>query len=95
MFWQPSRPRRPRDPMEREFERFCERAAEVGVWVTVDAEDHTTTDSTLSIVRDLRARGYPGWYVLEQDTILTEEPTGEGPLTDVRTSVEYLRGLLA
>jgi proline dehydrogenase len=24
------------------------------VWVTVDAEDHTTTDSTLSIVRDLR-----------------------------------------
>ena len=24
-------------------------------WVTVDAEDHTTTDSTLSIVRDLRA----------------------------------------
>ena len=26
----------------------------VGAWVTVDAEDHTTTDSTLSIVRDLR-----------------------------------------
>src|SRR5205807_1111445 len=25
------------------------------IWVTVDAEDHTTTDSTLSIVRDLRA----------------------------------------
>jgi len=25
------------------------------VWVTVDAEDHTTTDSTLSIVRELRA----------------------------------------
>ena len=38
--------------------------------------------------------GYQGWYVLEQDTILTEEPRGEGPLTDVRTSVEYLRGLL-
>lgn len=33
----------------------CERARQVGVWVTVDAEDHTTTDSTLSIVRDLRA----------------------------------------
>ena len=26
-----------------------------GAWVTVDAEDHTTTDSTLSIVRELRA----------------------------------------
>jgi proline dehydrogenase len=33
---------------------ICTRAREVGVWVTVDAEDHTTTDSTLSIVRDLR-----------------------------------------
>ncbi|MGE0215567.1 proline dehydrogenase family protein [Mycolicibacterium sp.] len=33
---------------------ICERAHRAGVWVTVDAEDHTTTDSTLSIVRDLR-----------------------------------------
>ncbi|KWX66791.1 proline dehydrogenase family protein [Mycobacterium sp. NAZ190054] len=33
---------------------ICERAGRAGVWVTVDAEDHTTTDSTLSIVRDLR-----------------------------------------
>ena len=32
----------------------CEAAQRAGVWVTVDAEDHTTTDSTLSIVRDLR-----------------------------------------
>ena len=34
---------------------ICERAQRLGAWVTVDAEDHTTTDSTLSIVRDLRA----------------------------------------
>ena len=33
---------------------ICTKAAEVGAWVTVDAEDHTTTDSTLSIVRELR-----------------------------------------
>jgi len=33
---------------------ICERAQQVGVWVTVDAEDHTTTDSTLSISGDLR-----------------------------------------
>ena len=33
---------------------ICTRAQEVGAWVTVDAEDHTTTDSTLSIVRELR-----------------------------------------
>jgi proline dehydrogenase len=32
---------------------ICERAEQAGVWVTVDAEDHTTTDSTLSIAADL------------------------------------------
>ncbi len=32
----------------------CLAAYAVGAWVTVDAEDHTTTDSTLSIVRELR-----------------------------------------
>jgi inosose dehydratase len=47
-----------------------------------------------AIVSHLRADGYGGWYVLEQDTILTEEPVGEGPLTDVRTSVAALRTLL-
>jgi inosose dehydratase len=48
-----------------------------------------------AIVEHLRKRGYTGWYVLEQDTILAEEPKGEGPLADVRTSVQYLRGLLS
>ncbi|OBI94612.1 proline dehydrogenase [Mycobacterium alsense] len=33
---------------------ICERAERVGAWVTVDAEDHTTADSTLSISGDLR-----------------------------------------
>ncbi|BBY59651.1 proline dehydrogenase family protein [Mycolicibacterium sarraceniae] len=33
---------------------ICQRAQQVGAWVTIDAEDHTTTDSTLSIVRELR-----------------------------------------
>jgi proline dehydrogenase len=33
---------------------ICERAEQIGVWVTVDAEDHTTTDSTLSIAADLQ-----------------------------------------
>ncbi|MDT5349624.1 MAG: proline dehydrogenase [Mycobacterium sp.] len=32
----------------------CERAQQVGAWVAVDAEDHSTTDSTLSISGDLR-----------------------------------------
>lgn len=34
--------------------RICAAAEEVGAWVNVDAEDHTTTDSTLRIVRALR-----------------------------------------
>jgi proline dehydrogenase len=33
---------------------ICQRAQQVGAWVTIDAEDHTTTDSTCAIVRDLR-----------------------------------------
>ncbi len=48
-----------------------------------------------AIVGYLRGRDYGGWYVLEQDTILTEEPRGEGPVADVRQSVGYLRQLLA
>ena len=48
-----------------------------------------------TIVEHLEGRGYGGWYVLEQDTILAADPSGEGPVADVRTSVEYLRGLFA
>jgi inosose dehydratase len=47
-----------------------------------------------AIVGSLRARGYDGWYVLEQDAILTEEPRGEGPVADVWASAEYLRSVL-
>ena len=47
-----------------------------------------------TIVNTLQGNGYTGWYTLEQDTILTEEPRDEGPVTDVHTSVEHLRGLL-
>jgi inosose dehydratase len=47
-----------------------------------------------AIVGHVRAHGYSGWYTLEQDTILTEEPKDAGPVADVRTSAEYLRTLL-
>jgi inosose dehydratase len=45
------------------------------------------------IVRLLEDGGYQGWYVLEQDTVLAGPPDGEGPLADVRSSVNYLKGL--
>ena len=33
--------------------------------------------------------------MLEQDTILTGEPPGEGPVADVRTGAEYVRSVLS
>jgi len=47
-----------------------------------------------AIVEYLTKRGYDGWYTLEQDTILEDRPTGEGPVTDVRTSADNLRAVL-
>ena len=47
-----------------------------------------------AIVNTLEGNGYEGWYTLEQDTILTEEPRGEGPVHDVRISADYVSGLL-
>lgn len=47
------------------------------------------------VVEALEGAGYRGWYVLEQDTVVQEEPAeGGGPVKDVRRSLGYLRGLL-
>jgi inosose dehydratase len=46
-----------------------------------------------AIIGVLESHGYRGWYTMEQDTILTDKPTGAGPGADVRASVAYLRGL--
>lgn len=50
-----------------------------------------------TIVASLEGAGYTGWYVLEQDTILTGDPAdptttkGAGdPVADVRTSIGHL-----
>lgn len=46
------------------------------------------------VIRTLEAAGYDGWYVLEQDVSLTEDPEpGEGPKADAVASVEYLKQL--
>ncbi|MGZ8746737.1 MAG: sugar phosphate isomerase/epimerase family protein [Mycobacterium sp.] len=42
------------------------------------------------IVTALRANGFDGWFVMEQDTILDSEPADEGPVRDVRTSVAFM-----
>jgi len=48
----------------------------------------------VAILGHLHRHDYDGRYVLEQDTILIEQPRGEGPVADVRTSVAQLRSLL-
>ncbi|MCP2329484.1 inosose dehydratase [Hamadaea flava] len=46
-----------------------------------------------AIVRGLESAGYTGWYVMEQDAILTAEPPADGgPVADVRASLAFLGG---
>ena len=45
------------------------------------------------LVGALRGAGYDGWFVLEQDTVLTAVPAGAGPADEVRASLAYLRSL--
>ncbi len=48
------------------------------------------------VVAALEESGYASWYVLEQDTALTDAvpSPGHGPADDVRRSVEFLAALL-
>jgi inosose dehydratase len=49
-----------------------------------------------AIVRNLLKSGYQGWFVLEQDNVISEEPAeGSGPYQDAKASVEFLRSVIA
>lgn len=49
-----------------------------------------------AIVRSLIKSGYTGWFVLEQDNVMTAEPgINQGPMADAKASVEFLRGVIA
>lgn len=49
-----------------------------------------------AIVRNLLLSGYQGWFVLEQDNVIQAEPDeGSGPYQDAKTSVEFLRAVIA
>ena len=48
-----------------------------------------------SVVRELEASGYSGWYVLEQDVVLEAEPaSGDGPAVSAARSLTYLKGIM-
>jgi len=47
------------------------------------------------VISLLQQSGYEGWYVLEQDVMLSAEPEeGEGPVKDVHKSLTFLEGIL-
>ena len=45
------------------------------------------------IVTALRSNGFDGWFVMEQDAILDDEPADEGPLRDVQASVTFMQNV--
>jgi inosose dehydratase len=49
------------------------------------------------VVQALEGAGYQGWYVIEQDTAITDglPAEGEGPINQVRTSMQYLTDVVA
>jgi inosose dehydratase len=50
---------------------------------------------TERVIGLLEKSGYRGWYVLEQDVMLSGEPEeGEGTIQDVRKSLTFLEGIL-
>jgi inosose dehydratase len=68
-------------------------ATERGLFCPLGQGDVPVAD----IVSQLEAAGYPGWYVLEQDTAIAggDPAPGHGPVDDVRASIEFLRTALA
>ena len=49
-----------------------------------------------AVVSVLENVGYQGWYVLEQDCALYDEPAdGAGPVLDVRRSIDFLTSIAA
>ena len=50
----------------------------------------------VGVISTLESAGYAGWYAIEQDCFLTEDPpAGEGPVRDCQVSYAYLQNLAA
>jgi inosose dehydratase len=43
-----------------------------------------------ALINALESVGYQGWYVLEQDVMLDDEPEGVGPVADVRACLDFV-----
>lgn len=51
----------------------------------------------MGVVQALEGAGYQGWYVIEQDTAITDgmPAEGDGPIHQITTSLEYLTTIVA
>ena len=51
----------------------------------------------MGVVQALEGAGYQGWYVIEQDTAITDgmPVEGDGPIHQITTSLEYLTNTVA
>ena len=51
----------------------------------------------MGVVQALEGAGYQGWYVIEQDTAITDgmPAEGDGPIHQITTSLEYLTNTVA
>ncbi|RJO74982.1 inosose dehydratase [Nocardia panacis] len=65
------------------------RAVRDGLYVPLGAGDVDIA----AIVRDLRAAGYRGWYVIEQDAALSAEDSAERPTLDAERSLRHLASI--
>ncbi|MFI5777928.1 proline dehydrogenase family protein [Nocardia sp. NPDC051570] len=69
---------------------LCLRAEQAGVWVTVDAEDHTTTDATLDTVR--RLRGEFPWLAVAVQAYLRRAETECRELASLGARIRLCKG---
>ncbi|TSE01929.1 proline dehydrogenase [Skermania sp. ID1734] len=70
--------------------KICAAAESSGVWVTVDAEDHTTTDATLATVGELRA-DYP-WLGVVVQAYLRRTESDLADLTGAGSRIRLCKG---
>lgn len=74
-------------------QRICDAAASAGTTVTLDMEDHTTTDSTLGILTDLRA-DYP-WVGAVLQAYLKRTESDCRDLATIGSRVRLCKGAYA
>ncbi|MFC9996714.1 proline dehydrogenase family protein [Nocardia sp. NPDC127526] len=70
--------------------KLCSKADESRVWVTVDAEDHTTTEETLEAVRQLRTE-FP-WLAVAVQTYLRAAEDRLRELAAAGTRIRLCKG---